>query len=132
MMTPDDERLWIEKDRERLIDVLERNKSITAEAVAKEAARWREAAQEVWDHGHCTLKLSNLLKSSDPDWLAKHDAELLRPWREAVEKALSYSLAGHSTGCDCLESPDKCAGKCFQSEMRALLSPAPAPSSEKI
>lgn len=68
--------------------------SLTSEAVAKEAAR---------PCPFCSL---------NKGWLERHDSELIRPWREAVNAMMN-------------EGDDRAVDK-----LRALL--APAPSSEKI
>lgn len=99
--------------------------SLTASAVAQEAARWREAFAPVIDrlvkdihpnYGmsgsgeemyidntkperdhfqgnivwiadiHELATAYDALRSSSSDWLAAHDAEVLRPWREAINR----------------------------------------------
>lgn len=113
--------------------------ALTAEAVAKEAA-WHDEARRVQriiddiakEACHCEPsypecdseickcqklasafnKIEYFLSSKSSDWLARHDAEVLRPWREAAE--------AHVQSCD---------GSCY--EFDALLSPAPALKEEK-
>lgn len=107
-----------------------------ADAVAQEAARWREAVEEIAEtgcglshEGACCLSesgvihdLRNLLKEDGKIWLARHDAEVLRPWREAVESAIVYTNVE--------KRPDTRLAL-IRDTLRALLSPASALKEEK-
>lgn len=92
-----------------LFDKIAKSESLTAEAVAREAARWRgvmERAEQVirlygdprqsqsafHKHSAILADIKYLLDSTSPDWLSSHDAEVLRPWRETVELFLDCPL----------------------------------------
>lgn len=83
--------------------------SLTASAVAKEAARWRSdvgriykrlgerhrdeptgcacgGGQRCWLRGVCDEMQDILYWPVGADWLAQHDAEIVKPWREAIEE----------------------------------------------
>lgn len=84
--------------------IARRDKAIAAEAVAKEAARWRvkifesRDALQMLSSSDCTHRnkcvcdligdLTRLILSDGSDYLAKHDAEVVKLWREKVGEAL--------------------------------------------
>lgn len=140
-----------EAEIERLRSALAKAESITAEAVAKEAARWLhivqeayldvESVQEYLSDGHEASAKSQLNRAQGKlgialakpapevvDRLSAHDAELLRPWREAVQDAVDLI---DDSGDSLLENMSVERVEATYGGLNALLAPAPAPSSER-
>lgn len=138
-----------------------------SEAVAKEAARWREQldkrgwrysfnppagknrkycpeceADDLNDDG-CPREIAHkencsfgaVFSSDHADWLAQHDAEVLRRWREALEDArghLRYLHEHHGRFAPGGEQSHNTSHvEQSMDEIDALLSPAPAQKEKK-
>lgn len=105
--------------------------SALSEAVAKEAARWRDFANYVHtsleskcSEEPCSCDICNVLDAASSivsvkssDWLAQHDAEVaaraVEPWRKALKEMYS--------GCTAETCDDSLAIR-----VKALISSAPA------
>lgn len=117
---------------------LAKSESLTSEAVAREAARWRASVRwahdliarlvadeesniDSFDSEQFLKEAAGLLASDSSDWLAAHDAEVVRPFVEGLRAAEAALI---------ISSPERTDA--VLAKIRALLAPAPAAKGEGL